>query len=555
MNVKPGKRKPAVRALTAVAGLVGALIVMPSAAQAAITPDAAVEIKAGHSNKCLNVDHALTADDTKIIQYNCSPSFTNDKFRVVPKGSGTYQIVAQFSGKCLNVYKNALVDNTPVHQYTCSDTAKNNLWKFLPVAGNTTYRIQSVASNKCLNVYQASQEINAAVNIYTCGTVATTLNDQFYFPPATSASITALPTTVAPVAAGQAGVGTAAVGALVYGFVDTLGTLWRGYQSDPETFSPVWQAVPGNERFTGHVSVNKQADGRAQISARNATDGDLNLMTQSAKDANTWYGLGDAGGSSSSNPVQGVLPDGKLVDFELVNGQLWRSAQDGTNFPYGGWRYIGGSGLTGEPALAPTRDGLRVFALDANGALQTATYAGGVLSDWTSLGGTGLNGKPAVVIRPGYAVRIVIRSADGTIVTKAQNDDGTFQAAWTPVPDLVAAGAPAAVMDPVTGKVGIVARAADNTIYYTGETGQNTGVFGAWVQPYATQVVTDPSVVVYDKTSGRGWAYIVRDANNKVYAVTAGEVPGSLAAARKSAAAAASAPAFTEHALPALPTK
>jgi hypothetical protein len=528
----------------------GFAIVAPGVAQAAITPAAAVQIRAGHSNKCLNVDHALTADDTKVIQYTCGASYTNDKFRVVPKGSQTFQIVAQFSGKCLNVYKNGTTDNTPVHQYTCNDTAQNNLWKFLPVAGNTTYRIQSVASGKCLNVYQNLTADNTAINIYTCGAVSTQLNDQFYFPPATAATITALPTTAQPVVAAQAGVNTAAVGALVYGFVDTLGTFWRGYQSDPETFSPVWQAVPGNERFTGHVSVNKQADGRAQVSGRNATDGDLWMSTQTTKDTNTFYGFADVGGSTNSNPVQGVMPDGKLVDFELVGGQLWRSAQDGTNVPYGAWRYIGGTGLTGEPALAPTRDGLRVFALDGTGALQTATYAAGVLSDWTSLGGSGLNGKPAVVIRPGYAVRIVMRAADGSIVTKAQNDDGTFPADWTTIAGFTAAGAPAAVMDPTTGRVGIVARAADNTVYFVGETGQNTGAWGSWVQPYATQVVTDPSVVVYDKTSGRGWAYLVRDANNKVYAVTANEVPGgSLAAAR------AANPAFTSHTLPALPKK
>jgi hypothetical protein len=540
--------------LVGVMGVVAATLIAPTAAHAAITPDVAIEIKAAHSNKCLNVQGGTTANSVKLIQYTCSAAFVNDKFRVVPKGTGTYQIIANFSGKCLNVQGGLPDNSTAIIQYTCSDTATNNLWKFVAVPGKPTFRIVSAGSGKCLNISKASLDNSAPLIQYTCTTAVTTLNDQFYFPPATAASTTALPTTPkTPVVAVQGGT-TAALGPLVYGFTDNAGRVWRAYQSDPDNASSTqWSPVPGLEQFAGHPVVNVQADGRVQISARNTADGDLWLSTQTTKgqtDFDTWQ---DVGGTSTFQPAVGKLPDGKLVTFALVGGQLWHLPQDGTNLPYGAWRLIGGTGLVGEPTVVTVRDGLRIFALDQAGALQTALYRSGTLGDWTSLGGSGLTGTPAAVVLPGYLSRVVVRTADGHIATKAEKSDGTFDADWTTVGDFVAAGPPAAVMDPLTGATAIVARGDDNEVHYVSETEQASGVWGTWSTPIERVIDTDPTIVTFNRQGGPAWGYTVRDADFTPYLVTKNDIGSTGLRAARTTAATVTATAFTDHALPAPP--
>jgi hypothetical protein len=531
-------------------------------AQAAITPAAAVPIKAAHSDKCLNIQGGTTANDVALVQYNCSDAFTNDKFRVVPAGTGTYQIVANFSGKCLNVYKGTDDNNTPVHQYTCSATATNNLWRFVPVAGRSAFRIVSVKSGKCLNVYNNSQVINAAVNIYTCSTSETALNDQFSFPPAAGHGAGVAVSSVAntPVYGVQGGPGAAAVGPLVYSYVTDGGRLYRGYQASPDNFFDIsWQGDPGLEGYAGHPAVNVHADGRVVIAAQSSGDGDLDLSTQGSANNPPFSDWQDVGGSSpagAAQPVTAKLPNNSLVTFAIIGGQLWHLPQDGTNLPYGAWRNLGGSGLTGEVATGLTRTGLRVFARDSSGVLQTALYSGGKLGDFVSLGGSGFTGRIGEVVRTGYFSRVVMRAADGSVVTKAETSEGTFEADWTTIPGVTAAGSPAVVMDPASGKTAIVVRGTDNTVYYTQETAEASGQWMPWVQAEPRVIATDPTVMTYTRRAGAAWVYIVRDSVNVVYAVG---VTNSLARKAKATSKAGSKvadgamPTFTPHTLPAAP--
>ncbi|WP_306215498.1 RICIN domain-containing protein [Actinoplanes sp. RD1] len=548
---------------TTIGRMVAALVVaaagvamVPSAAQAAITPAAAVPIKAAHSNKCLNVKGGSLENSAVLIQYYCSDSFANDKWRVVPK-TGGYQIVNNLSGKCLNVPNGKTDNNVQIIQYTCADTATNNLWKFEPVSGRTTYRIRSVGTNKCLNVYNNLTADSTAVNQYTCSTAATALNDQFYFPPATSASITPLAAQArTPLVAVQGGAGTGAtLGPIVYAYLNDQGRAYRAYQENPDSPSSiVWEAIPSADptlpnldQWAGHATLATQADGRVQIGLRSTADGDVNLSTQTAKGANTYGSFADVGGTSAAQPVTGKTPDGKLVTFSLVNGSLWHLPQDGTHLPYGGWRQIGGSNLVGEPALVTIRDGIRVFALDTAGAVQTAVYRNGALGDFTSLGGSGFTGTPAAVAVTGYYTRVVVRDAAGQLVLKGEKTDGTFDAAWTPVGGFVAAGSPDVVMDPLTGALAVVARADDTYVHSVFETVAGSNVWND-VAPVERAVATDPTVVTYNASGGQTWGYTVRDDNLVPYLYSRTDVrPSALSAAARAKAAS---PAFTEHALP-----
>ncbi|WP_305783070.1 RICIN domain-containing protein [Symbioplanes lichenis] len=537
------------RMVAAVVVAVAGVAAVPASAQAAITPAAGILVKIANAEKCMNVKGGSLQNDSVIIQQACNDSFTSEKWRVVPKAAGNYQIVNNLSGKCLNVPNSQTANDVQIIQYTCNDTATNNLWKIEPVAGKTTLRVRSVATSKCLSVKGNGSADQTAIVQFTCSTSDSGLNHQFYFPPAGPTFAALQPQVKGPIVAVQGGAGTGAVfGPIVYAYTNDAGHVYRAYQENPDVTSGiVWEALPNLDQYAGHATVAAQADGRVQIGVRGAADGDLNLSTQTAKGQNTYSGLADVGGSSASQPVTGRLPDGKLVTFSLVAGSLWHLPQDGTNLPHGAWRQIGGSGLVGEPALATVRDGIRVFALNSAGAVQTALYKNGALGDFTSLGGSGFTGTPAAVAVTGYWTRVVVRDATGTLQYKAEHTDGTFDADWTPLGTFVAAGSPDLVMDPVTGALAIVARGEDTYVHSLFETSASSNV---WTEgaPVMRPVVTDPTIVTYTATGGANWGYTVRDENLVPYLYTKNEAGAGLAA--RAAAKAAPTSGFTGHALP-----
>jgi hypothetical protein len=334
----------------------------------------------------------------------------------------------------------------------------------------------------------------------------------------------------------------------VYAFTDNGGRMWRAYQADPEILSVEYSPVPGLEQFAGHPQVNVQADGRVQIAARNTAEGDLWLTTQSGKQSKIFNAAQDVGGAGAQQPAFGKLPDGKLVTFAIVRGSMWHLPQDGVAAPYGGWRQIGGANLVGEPTVVTIRDGLRLFALTTTGAVQTATYRSGALSDWVGLGAEQFTGRIAAAVLPGYRSRIVVRNADGLLFSKGEKVDGTFDATWAPVGDFVAAGPPAAVMDPATGATAVVARNADGQVYYVSETAQATGEWGTWRVAFETVVETDPTIITYTKTGGPAWGYVTRDINNapSIYELRRNGVARGTAKASDRAG-------FVRHVLPAPP--
>jgi hypothetical protein len=284
-----------------------------------------------------------------------------------------------------------------------------------------------------------------------------------------------------------------------------------------------------------------------QVAARNTAEGDLWLTNQSGKGSSVFNAAQDVGGAGAQQPAIGKLPDGNLVTFAIVNGSMWHLPQDGVTMPYGAWRQVGGANLVGEPTVVTIRDGLRLFALTTTGAVQTATYRNGLLSDWTGLGAEQFTGRIAAAVLPGYRSRVVVRNADGLLFTKGENLDGTFEATWTQIGDFAAAGSPAAVMDPATGATAVVARGAGGQVYYVSETAQATGVWGTWRVAFERVVETDPTIITYTKTGGPAWGYLTRDVNNvpSLYELRRGAV-----AARGTAAAE---PAFVAHTLPAPP--
>lgn len=537
--------------LTALA-LSAALLPM-TAAQAATTAAAGVQIKLAHSSKCLNVAGGSKADNAKIIQYGCSgaATATNEQFTLVPKGNDTYWIRGVGSGKCLNVSGGSTANGAAIIQYTCT-TSPNSLWLVDEVLEKPTIRFVSANSGKCLNLPGGSTANSVALIQYSCTGQQTSLNEQFYLPPtASGTAVHRAFTSKQPISVVQGTPPTGAVVAPVYYSWISAGNQLTiltdpnpdPYNTDPNPPEPVIAQTSGFG-YTGRAQTTVLQNGRVQVVSHDAAAGDVVLADEVTAGTGDYTTVFDIGGAMAAQPAVGQLaPDGRLATFAVIGGALWYATQSVNNpqTPYGAWRSLGGSGLTGTPAIAQTRDGAQIFVLNTAGQLLTAQLAGNTLSDWTNLGGTGLSGAPSVVIRPGYTYEIFVRSGDGTIVTKKQNIDGTYPAAWTPIGGAAVAGSPSAVMDPWRGRIAVAVRGTDNLIYYSFESGQNTAQYSDWIlvsdptNHPETVAASDPTAFPYDVPSGPSFGITFQSTDNVDLPVLITFASGKSAATAKSA--------------------
>jgi hypothetical protein len=355
--------------------------------------------------------------------------------------------------------------------------------------------------------------------------------------------------------------GTPAAGAPVstveYAYVDNIGRVVSGHQTDLDNFSSVqWTVLSGNEALSGQPALTQLTDGRVQVAAQH-TSSNIWVNSQTAVNSATWKSWSDLGGSMESSPAMARLTTGTTVVFAVdVDGKLWAYAQTGT-VPF--WRNLGDQNLVGTPVVTAVNGGLQIFGVDSAGAVKTIRYAtDGSVSAWTSLGGTGATGAPAVVLYPGYRLRVFVRAADGTIATLLQDaTGGTWPAAWTQVGTMVAAGEPAAILDPVVGRTAVVVRGTDNAIYRSFETGQGTGTFGEWAPAFEfpDPAATDPTVAPFTNVNGQTWIIVFRNLNNASRVYVAGDMPpaGALAGSNRSTEAGQPDRSFTAVTLPAPP--
>ncbi|WAL63542.1 hypothetical protein ORV05_21305 [Amycolatopsis cynarae] len=319
-----------------------------------------------------------------------------------------------------------------------------------------------------------------------------------------------------PMTAMQAApVAGATVGTLEYAYTDNAGRVVYGHQTDPDNFGSVqWTVISGNEAFSGQPALSQLSDGRIQVTAQH-TDSDVWADTQTASGASTWNPWENFGGSMAGAPVTGKLSDGTVMQFDTdTDGKLWVYAQSGA-VPY--WRDLGDQNLAASTlSVAQVRDGLRVFGVDGAGAIKTVEYYNdGSVSPWTDLGGSGLSGRPAVVVRPGYLLQVFARAADGTIVAKLANSDGSWPADYQSLGGFTSAGAPAAIMDPALGRLAVVVRGSDNEIYHVWETVTGSNTWGSWTKTIGATdpSATDPTTSPYTNSNGQSWMITFRNVN------------------------------------------
>lgn len=346
----------------------------------------------------------------------------------------------------------------------------------------------------------------------TGGTVRLVADIQgFFTDPIPSAPVESYAASVGAQAGPAAG---ASLGMVEYAYTDNIGRVLIGHQTDVDNFGSVqWTVVSGSEAFSGRPSLGVSGDGRVQVAAR-YSDSDVWARTQTAVGSATWAPWADFGGSMAAAPALALLPSGTMAVFAVdVDGKLWVYQQTGT---VPGWQALIDRDFVGTPVVAQTRTGVRLFLRTVSGTVETAEYVDGTLSGWTNLGGTG-TGVPAVVVYPGYRMRVFVRSLNGTIGTKYQDAAGTFPAAWTSLGSYVSAGAPAAVLDPVLGRTAVVTRSPSGEVMLSWETTQGSGAFGGWsaaIPDLFESTATDPTIVPVNNSAGQTWLILFRNANN-----------------------------------------
>jgi hypothetical protein len=331
----------------------------------------------------------------------------------------------------------------------------------------------------------------------------------------------------------------ATTGFLELAYVNNVGQLVVGRIENKDVLKPsTWTTISGGEGFTGQPALGLHANGRLQVAAQNI-DRDIWARSRASEAAPDftppWL---DLGGSMAAPPAVGRTPDARLVLFGVdADGQLWHLPQTTPDGGYAvGWSNLGDADLVATPTVVPVSDGLRLAALAAGGQVKVAAYQAGALSAWTSLGGSGFTGSPALVPLPGGRLRVVVRGADGTVMTKQQTTTGTWPAAWDPVSGLTAAGPPAAILSPRSSRIELVARTADGTLWSTGETAQGSGTWRPWVtMPNPDGPArTDPIVFPFTSANpnvGQTWTAAVRDVNQQSTLIADEGVGGAAAAA------------------------
>ncbi|KKK05831.1 tachylectin-related carbohydrate-binding protein [Micromonospora sp. HK10] len=315
----------------------------------------------------------------------------------------------------------------------------------------------------------------------------------------------------------------ATLGTVEFAYTDNLGRVIHGRQTDPDSFSSVqWNPVSGTDAYTGKPALIADHQNRVGIYAHQ-TNSDIRALIQSSAGSSQWNQWDNLAGAMTSEPSAVRLSDDSLALFALDStGALAVRLQDGNTGDLLPWTDLGGSSLTGTPVVtAGPNNTATITAINSAGAVVTATYQDRALTaQFASIGGgTGFVGTPAVVVMPGPRLMVFARHTDGTIKKQYQNTDGTWPGTWTTIGTgtITAAGSPTAILDPNLGRIAVVTRTADNSIYNTWETGQGTQTWGNWtLNGTEGTYAADPTLYTYQASNGTRIAFVTRTINSTV---------------------------------------
>lgn len=85
-----------------------------------------VRLRVGHSNKCLDVLGAGTADGDNVVQWACHNN-ANQQWLKEDMGDGYFRLKSRASGKCVDVNAGGANNGDSIIQWSCH-TGWNQQW-------------------------------------------------------------------------------------------------------------------------------------------------------------------------------------------------------------------------------------------------------------------------------------------------------------------------------------------------------------------------------------------------------------------------------------------
>jgi hypothetical protein len=313
--------------------------------------------------------------------------------------------------------------------------------------------------------------------------------------------VTGFPNPVSPAITQRFDAPNAAVedsaGLVTFFYVNSISGLTMGKQRYKNDFSLLeLYPVVDYYKFSGRPAANVRADGRIEALA-NSYDDAVYRGNRQATAAGPWgpnmtpilYR-----GWLAGDPV--MLPDANknLVIYGVdADGSLWHRTQVTAAGDYAAWRQISAAGsATSDFTVVRNGNGVDIVTRLADGTVQTASYAAGVLSAWRAVG-TGATDRPAVVVHSNGDLQIFVRTTDGTVAAKRETN-GAFPQAWQHLPGVTAAGSPAAALRQGS-LVELAVRGTDNYVYQASELAP-AGGYSPWEIKHLEETVTDPIAFV-----------------------------------------------------------
>jgi hypothetical protein len=132
-------------------------------------------VSANHSDQCINVANASTANHGVIQQYPCVGA-GNERWSLVEKTIGNgityFNIVSLNSGKCIDVPNASVASGVALQQYDCTNGANNQLWSVTAGATAGTFKFKSLNSGLCIGAAGGSSATNALFQQETCAAIS-----------------------------------------------------------------------------------------------------------------------------------------------------------------------------------------------------------------------------------------------------------------------------------------------------------------------------------------------------------------------------------------------
>lgn len=125
------------------------------------------QLKAKHSQKCIDITGGAMSNGTYYQQWGCSANNENQQFNLVELDNNEYAISSQLSGLCMQIENASLTNGAKLEQWVC-DNAKANQRFTLNSTGDGYFELKSSLSNKCVDIAGKMQTNGADIVQWQC---------------------------------------------------------------------------------------------------------------------------------------------------------------------------------------------------------------------------------------------------------------------------------------------------------------------------------------------------------------------------------------------------